>query len=494
MGPSSAAFVGLNLMEEVQHFQAEYFNQTTVHPVGLAMLLLLGAAMILLPRRWALVPVLLIACFIAPGQRIVLAGLDFTFLRLLVMFGWMRLMLLGEYSALTWKPIDTALVIWAILSTFLGTLSGGHTNAKCMDALVFHLGRSYDALGAYFLFRCLIRTWDDVDTLARAFIYISLPVAGLFLLEYSTRQNLFSVFGGVRAVTDIREGRLRCQGAFAHPILAGCFWATVLPLMATQWWRGLRWKTLVGLSAGLTIVVACASSTPVAAVAAGGFAACFFLVRRYMRLVRWGVVALAVALQLAMNAPVYHLISRLDLVGGSTGYHRYRLIDRWISHFSEWWLIGSADGSEHWGEQLFDVTNYYIQLSLQGGLPLLIVFIVVLVLAFRGIGGAVRKARRTGDRCREIAAWAIGVALFQHVMIFTSVTYFGQIIILWFLLLAVIGSISPGGFALFRRTRTSHPIRRSRQVDSTPATTPWDDDPLAAPMPATLPAGPGALA
>lgn len=481
-------------MEETHHFQAEYFNQTTVHPVGLAMLLLLGAAMILLPRRWAMVPVLLIACFIAPGQRVVLAGLDFTFLRLLVMFGWIRLMLLGEYSALTWKPIDTALVIWAILSTFLGTLSGGQTNEKCLDALVFHLGRSYDCFGAYFLFRCLIRSWDDVDTLARSFIYISIPVAGLFLIEYSTGKNLFSVFGGVRATTDIREGRLRCQGAFAHPILAGSFWATVLPLIATQWWRGLRWRTLAGLFAGLVIVVACASSTPVAAVGAGVFAATFFFVRRYMRLVRWGAVALVIVLQLSMNAPVYHLISRLQLVGGSTGYHRYRLIDKWIQHADEWWLIGSDKGSDHWGDQLFDVTNYYVQLSLQGGLPLLIVFLIVLALAFRAVGGAVCKARRNDDRSREIAAWAIGVSLFQHVTTFTGVTYFGQIIILWFLLLAVIGSLAPGGFPLFRRTRTLHPIRRRREIEPAAPSPPWGDDPLAAPTPIDGRAGGGALA
>src|SRR5688572_9128092 len=160
-------------MDEVQHFQAEYFNQTTVHPVGLAMLLLLSTLMIVLPRKWALIPVIIIACFIAPGQRVVLASLDFTFLRLMVMFGWVRLMLLGEYASLTWKPIDTALVCWAFLAAALGTITGGEDTSECMKALVFHLGRTYDAIGAYFLFRCLIRNWSDFDTLARSFILVS---------------------------------------------------------------------------------------------------------------------------------------------------------------------------------------------------------------------------------------------------------------------------------------------------------------------------------
>jgi hypothetical protein len=461
------------------HFQAEYFNQTTVHPVGLAMLLLLSAAMIVLPRKWALVPVILIACFIAPGQRVVIASLDFTFLRLLVMFGWMRIMLLGEFTSLIWKPLDTALVVWAFFAVLLGTVSGGHDSQECMNALVFHLGRTYDAIGAYFLFRCLIRSWEDFDKLARCFIWVSLPVAGLFTLEYMTRQNLFSVFGGVRAITDIREGRLRCQGAFAHPILAGSFWATIIPLMATQLWRGHKWKSLLGMTAALGIVVMCASSTPILAIVAGLVGAAFFVLRRYMRLVRWSLVALIVALQLVMNAPVYHLISRIDVVGGSTGYHRYRLIDKWVQHMHEWWLFGSADGSEHWGDQLFDVTNYYIQLSLQGGFPLLILFIIVLAYAFSAVGRTVRRERN--DRSREIAAWALGVSLFQHVATYFGVTYFGQIIILWFMLLAVIGSLAPGGFAVFRRARVSHPIRRFEEEE--PGVAVWDEEPVLSPNP-----------
>ena len=41
-----------------------------------------------------------------------------------------------------------------------------------------------------------------------------------------------AAMGGVPEITVVREGRLRCQGAFAHPILAGCFWAEQLPLIA----------------------------------------------------------------------------------------------------------------------------------------------------------------------------------------------------------------------------------------------------------------------
>ena len=41
-----------------------------------------------------------------------------------------------------------------------------------------------------------------------------------------------------------------------------------------------------------------------------------------------------------MKAPVWALIQRIDIVGGSSGWHRYELIDQCIKHFSDWWLMG----------------------------------------------------------------------------------------------------------------------------------------------------------
>ena len=55
-----------------------------------------------------------------------------------------------------------------------------------------------------------------------------------FLIESQTGRNLFSAFGGVPVLTDMREGKLRCSGAFGNSILAGCFWASLMPLMVAR--------------------------------------------------------------------------------------------------------------------------------------------------------------------------------------------------------------------------------------------------------------------
>src|SRR5690606_19445613 len=121
-----------------------------------------------------------------------------------------------------------------------------------------------DAAGMYLLFRVLIRDMEDICAFAKAIAFISVPVAAAFTVEYVTRYNMFSVFGRVPEITEMRQGKLRCQGAFPHPIIAGCFWATVLPLVIGLWWAKpkYRWLSAVGVICCTWIVFTTASSTP----------------------------------------------------------------------------------------------------------------------------------------------------------------------------------------------------------------------------------------
>jgi hypothetical protein len=58
------------------------------------------------------------------------------------------------------------------------------------------------------------------------------------------------------------------------------------------------------------------------------------------------VGALAVLHFFVMQAPVWHLISRIDLIGGSTGWHRYIIFDAFLDSLRRLvphWLL-DADG------------------------------------------------------------------------------------------------------------------------------------------------------
>jgi hypothetical protein len=213
------------------------------------------------------------------------------------------------------------------------------------------------------------------------------------------------------------------------------------------------------------VVVTCASSTPVGGVLAGVVAACLFPLRRRMAWVRWFAVLTIIGLHLVMKAPVWHLISRVSFAQGSTGWYRYKLIDDFIRHFDEWWLIGTSSRATWFGEGYWQITNQYVAEGVNGGLLTLTLFFILIAFAFYGVGRIWRRAARRRFRLLPLdrqaphqprprparpkssaplaMAWALGVSLFVHCVMFTGVTYFGQSILVWYLTLAFIGSLTP---------------------------------------------------
>lgn len=406
-------------------------NQTTVHPVGLAMLALLSVGILIVPRSWTMFPFFVMACF-AARQRIVIATIDLDFLRMMTLVVAIRILLRGESTSFRWRPLDALVLLWA----FFGLLVYVIQFDGEMSSVVYRAGWAFDIAGVYLAGRCLIRSWDDIDNFVKGAAIVGVVVAAFFLVEKTTARNLFSVFGGVPEITRIREGRLRAQGAFAHPILAGTFWAAMVPLFIAQLGhrRGVYFGVL-GIASAVVIIMACSSSTPLMGLAIALFGALMFKVRFWMGWITCGVGVMLVGLHLSMEKPVWHLVSRIDLVGGSTGWHRYHLINESINHIGEWWLLGTRS-TNHWGLGLFDVTNQYVLEGVRGGLVTLVVFDLMLVAAFLACGRIWRALSE-----RPFAAWTIGVCLFVHVMSFIAVSYFGQIAFLWALTLAWIGSL-----------------------------------------------------
>ncbi len=440
-------------IRELEHFgRAAFKDETHVHAVGIALLVLAVLATLSVPRRYSLIPMFIIMALVPSAQRLAIMSLDFPFLRILVLVLIFRIAGRGEAANFVWKPLD-ALMVWWIGATFItGFLRTGG------EMLVYHSGMAVDALGGYFAVRCLIRDSRDFNVLVRAASIVAIPVAIAFLVENSTQRNLFAIFGGVSEITAVRDDRLRCQGPYNHPILAGCFWAALLPVMAARWWQGgsARREALLASVAAVLIVYCCASSTPVFGLLGGLIGAAFFPLRRNLRLVRWALVLSIVALHIVMKAPVWHLISRVSAVGGSTAYFRYQLIDHFIRRVNEWVLIGT-NSTAHWFWGSQDLTNFYVAQGVAGGLVTLALFIAIIAVAFAGMGRAWRQFE--ASRPTLILCWALGVTLFVHAFNFFGVSYFGTITALWYLTLGAIGSISPRAKSAAARSRRALPPR-----------------------------------
>lgn len=416
---------------------------TVLHPVEGAILVAMILALLICKRRYAVWPMIVIACFVVPSQRIVVGGLDFTLIRIIILIGMLRVMMRGEYKGIAWNRLDLAVVAFYLLRTIIGLVGDFPP-----DEFTQRLGGAMESLGMYFTCRCIIRDWSDLFTTVRGFIWIGVPVAVFFVIEAVRQRNVFGVFGYVQNEGIVREGHYRAQGAFAHPILAGVYWAVLMPLMAALFWQGRRrakFEAILGLLVSSIIVVTCASSTPIMSILFGLVGAAFFPLRHSMRVIRWSLLAGFIAFQCLSDKPAWRLLVDVDIVGGSTGYYRYKLIDQAVKHYSEWWQLGGTIDTTKWASDLVDDTNHYLIIGLQGGLPLLTAFLIVISLGFGSVGRAWRSAGK--DRRSVIAAWALGVSLFMNVMSFFSVTYFGQCVMLWDLTLAMIASMRPTGKA-----------------------------------------------
>jgi hypothetical protein len=414
------------------------------NPLALGLLLILTWLTWTLPRRFAICPLLVMICLMPLGQQLVIAGLHFFLFRVLLLVGLLRIMAKGELRQLVTTRTDRFFIWWVVLSIILGTLT-----KPSLDMFRNRLGDAYNAIAGYFFVRSVVVEYEDVWVCVRTFAWLSLPVAALMAIEKLTHQNLLYVFGGVQRLIEVREGHLRCQAAFRHPILAGTFGASLIPLLAALWLQKGRNRLLATASilASMLIVVAASSSGALMAffVAVGSLP--MWKWRGHMRLIRRGTVVAVFILALVMHAPIWYVLMRLGDVTGGTGYHRARLIDQAIAHFNEWWLCGTTY-TAHWapyGEVLpdepnmMDITNHYIMEGVKGGILKLVLFTIIIIQSFKSVGRQLRDHNL--DPPTAFLVWALGASLFAHCLSFISITYFDQTILVYYWLLAVISGL-----------------------------------------------------
>ena len=206
--------------------------------------------------------------------------------------------------------------------------------------------------------------------------------------------------------------------------------------------RSYRSLACVGMGSALVIVITAKSSGALMALMAAVAALTFWKWRAFLPWVRWGVVLGILLLASVMKAPVWYWFDRLSSVTGGTGWHRAFLIDQTIRYFDEWWLFGTTY-TAHWGPggevttgdpNMMDITNHYVMEGVKGGLARLALFLGIVVRCFRSFGRHLRV--ETHDPSTQFFIWGTGVALFTHCVSFLSITYFDQIVVVWYWLLA----------------------------------------------------------
>jgi len=411
--------------------------ETILHPLVLIWMLIAVALILILPRHKVIVPFLLTFFTIPLPQVIVISSVHFTVQRVIILAGLGRLAFFrstaserrfaGRFNALDW-----AVVLWTLSGFVVVSL-------QWLDAqaLVKFLGDLLEGLGGYVVVRFLIPDHSTVRRTIKVLGAICMIQGVCMVSELFTHQNVFGFLG--MSPPAIREGHLRAMGVMGS-LYGGPFAGVLIPMFLWLWTEP---KSKLAACAGVTgasaMAISSHASTSVTALGAGLVGLGFWPLRKKMRLVRWGIVAILVALHLIMKGPVWSLIEHVDLTGGSSGYHRYMLIDTLIRHFSDWWLLGTRDNGS-WGWEMWDTCNEFVATAVTGGLLTLILYIMILKRSFAAIGNA--RNRISGDRNQEWFLWCLGSCLFANVVAQFGINYMVQLLFLLSSLLACISAAS----------------------------------------------------
>ncbi len=412
-------------------------TSTIMHPVAAVAMCIGVVCLLVLPRKYAVAAFLSVVLLLPPGQELYLAGVHVYAFRILILAGWGRMLWSkflgkGRICAGGVTVIDKVFLGWAIFHAIAGILLNGGASG----AIINQVGFLWDAIGAFFLLRFLIQDEESVTTVIKTIAGLIFVISMTMLYEKFHDLNIYGYLGSTTLLPDIREGAIRARGPFAHAILAGVFGATMLPLCFWLWHsRKSRLAAVGGVIGCLIMVVTAASSTSLLACGAVLLGCCMWVLRKHMRAIRWGIVAVLVGLEIVMKAPVWFVISHVNIVPGNSSYHRAMLIDMFVRHIGDWWLVGTND-AKNWGWDMWDLSNQFVDEGESGGLATFVCFILLVSWSF-GLIGKARKAVE-GDRKKEWFYWFLGVALFAHVMGFFGISYFDQTKFTWYAFLAII--------------------------------------------------------
>lgn len=402
-------------------------------------------------RKVAPVIVLVVGLIMPPEFRVDVFGQTFYAYRIawLLFTPWAIIQLLR--GRLVWHLTDALVLLgagWLTISfIFLYGIETGLTSG---------LGPTLDIAIPYLITRIAITSLQDFRRLLIAlcpifaFFAVLLPIEA-YLQERFIRDAFRSVFGafgrsefGLTSAfiiaTDTRFGFLRAMGPFSHPILAGLFFSSLLPLYH---WSGIRgWPRYVGIISGFASVFTFSSAAMVSIILFMIMAIYDFIQKR-VAFLNWFLFINASL----FTALTLHLISQKGLINviirytlnPTTGYYRLLIWEFGTKSVEKNPLFGIGysrfDALDWMGDS---IDAHFLSLAIRYGLPAALPLFVAAVLP---IWACARAASLTSG---PNSATAVGLAVTFVILAVAAftVTYYGGMLI-WFMVLLAIANVFP---------------------------------------------------
>ena len=349
-----------------------------------------------------------------------------------------------------WSRLDRVVLLSMIV--YVGTYCLAAQTSKAIEN---RGGFLLDTWFAYMVVRYIVVDRSTLVTVIKGIAIVLVPLAILGIVESVTHWQPFAplirfcpwvtplILG--QSVQQLRFGYARAVGPFSHSILFGCGFAIFLPLIFYLR-REKGWRNAAYVLSGLALLGALSSMSSgpwVMVMVVVTFLAIEERKHWFKPMLKLFVLG-CLLIEVISNRHFYHVLAtRIANPVGGSGWHRARLIDLAIEHFDEWWFLGYGERDPGWGPQLgqasfTDVTNEFILAGVSYGILGLIALCVVLATAFRCL---IRIQKEQPDPKLVSLSWALFSILIAIVVTWMSVSFFGQLMPLFYFVLGSIGSI-----------------------------------------------------
>jgi len=356
-------------------------------------------------------------------------------------------------SRFVWCRLDTLVTLSMVVyvSTYFVTLA-----QPLSSTLENRGGFLMDTWCAYIAARFIVTDRAKLISVIKCISIVLVPLAILGVIEsifgwqpFAPLRRFSPWFAGGTLVSQQRFGFARAVGPFSHAILFGGGFAMFLPLIYYLRHEKGEWRSWAYLLSGVALLGALSSMSSGPWVMVLVAISCLMMerYRRRLKLLFMFLVLSCIMIGIASNRPFYHVVVSAANPLGGAGWHRAKLIDLAIEHFDEWWKVGYGDRDAGWGPELgmpyTDVTNEFILNGVRYGILGVIVVVLVLATAFRNV---IATYRRVPHPLARSLCWAFGSLLFSVTVAWMSVSFFGQLLTLFYCSLGMIGSMTHSHF------------------------------------------------
>ena len=306
----------------------------------------------------------------------------------------------GRFIAADWLMIGAS--IWAALALMMN-----HPLGEVVETIGIFV---VEFLGAYLVARVCIRSAEDFRRVVKVLFVVILVLLVFAAAESVTRQPiLMQLIGqGWQAVdAGIRMGLRRAQAVFAHPIHYGVFVSAGLGLVwfALRPDAGLFTRAACALVIGLSTFFSLSTGALISFVMQCGFIGWEIVTRpnpKRWRIFALGAVAGYLVIDLLSNRTPFHVLVTYASLNSSTGYGRINIWNYGTDNVAANPFFGL--GLNEWEKPAWmsdSVDNFWLLLTMQYGLPFIVMFGGALFLILRrvsvqGMTDPVDRACRAG--------------------------------------------------------------------------------------------------